>query len=124
MTQLNGKPLPIGGFTGGAMSQMLHDVAGVSPKEVVVMNDQEVVIELEEETPIMKVSKAIHGLFHGGGHYISVDSLVAKKDLITDIVRECEVGWERQRVGVRTLQDKRRPTRTSSADDGNFGKDK
>ena len=37
LTQLNGRPLPIGGFTGRAMSQMLHEVAGVIPKEVVVM---------------------------------------------------------------------------------------
>ena len=32
VTQSNGKPLPIGGFTGRAMSQMLHEVAGVVPK--------------------------------------------------------------------------------------------
>ena len=50
MTQSNGKPLPIGGFTGRAVSQRLHEVAGVISKEVVVMNDQEVVMELEEET--------------------------------------------------------------------------
>ena len=31
VTQLNGRPLPIGGFTGWAMSQMLHEVAGVTP---------------------------------------------------------------------------------------------
>ena len=30
-------------------------------KEVVVMNDQEVVMEFEEETSIMAVSKVIHG---------------------------------------------------------------
>ena len=76
---------------------MLHKVAGVTPKEVVVMNDQEVVMELEEETSIMEVLKAIHGLFHWGGQSISVDSLVTKKDLIANIVRECEVGQERHR---------------------------
>ena len=53
VTQLNGKPLPIGGFTGRAMSQMLHEVAGVVPKEIVIMNDQEVVMELEEETSMI-----------------------------------------------------------------------
>ena len=79
------------------MSQMFHEVAGVIPKEVVVMNDQEVVIKLKEETSIMEVLKAIHGLFHWGGQSISVDSLVAKKDLIADIVREHDVGWVRQR---------------------------
>ena len=79
------------------MSQMSHEVAGVIPKEVVVMNDQGVVMEFKVETSIMEVSKAIYGLFHWGGQSISVDSLVAKKDLKADIVRECEVGQERQR---------------------------
>ena len=49
VTQSNGKPLPIGGFTGRAMLQMLHEVTGVVPKEVVIKNDQEIVMELEEE---------------------------------------------------------------------------
>ena len=55
------------------------------------------VMEFEEKTSIMEVSKVIHGLFHLGVPSISVDSLVTKKDLIADIVRECKVGWERQR---------------------------
>ena len=42
VTQSNGKPLPIGVFTRWSMSPKLHEVAGVIPKEVVVMNDQEV----------------------------------------------------------------------------------
>ena len=75
----NGKPLPISGFTGRAMAQMMHEIAGVVPKEMVVMSDQEVVIELEEEVTMMEVSKAIHGLFHWGGQSITIDSLVAKK---------------------------------------------
>ena len=97
VTQLNGKPLPIGGFTRRTMSQMLHKVARVIPREVVVMNDQEIVMKLEKETSIMEDSRSIHGLFHWAGQSISVDSLVAKKDLIAKIVRECEVGQERQR---------------------------
>ena len=74
-------PTP-GWFTGKAMSQMLHEVAGVVPKEVVIMNDQELVMEF---------SRAIHGLFHWVGQSISVNSLVAKKDLVTEIVRECKM---------------------------------
>ena len=88
------------------------------------MNDQEVVMELEEETSIMEVSRAIHGLFHWGGQSISVDSLMAKKDLIAKIVRECEVGWEKQRVRARTLQDEGGPTGTSTTDDGDTRKGK
>ena len=48
------------------MSQILHEIAGVVPKEVMVMNDQEVVMEFEEDTPVIEVSKAINGLFHWG----------------------------------------------------------
>ena len=48
------------------MSQMLHEIAGVVPKEVMVMNGQEVVMEFEEDTPMIEVSKELHGLFHRG----------------------------------------------------------
>ena len=97
VTQSNDKPLHIGGFTGRAMSQMLHEVARVVPNEVMTMNDQEVVMEFEEETSMMEVSRVIHGWFHWGGQSLSVDSLVAEKDLVTEIVRECEVSQEKQR---------------------------
>ena len=43
------------------------------------MNDQEVVMELEEETSMIEVSRVIHRLFHWGGQSISVDCLVAKR---------------------------------------------
>ena len=56
VTQANGKPLPIGGFTNRAMAQMLYAIAGVTPRDVVIITDQGVVIELEMETPIMEVS--------------------------------------------------------------------
>ena len=97
VTQSNGKPLSIGGFTGRAMSHIVHEVAGVVRKEVMIMNDQEVVMELEEETSMMEVSRVTHGLLHWGGQSVSVDSLMAKKDLVTEIVRECEVSQEQQR---------------------------
>ena len=58
--------LPVGGFTGQAMSQVLLEIAGVVPKEVLVMNDQEVVMEFEEGTPMIEVSQAVHGSFYWG----------------------------------------------------------
>ena len=63
VTQASGKPLPVGGFTGRAMTQMLYEIAGVTPREVVILTDQEVVVELEMETPIMEVSRAVPGLY-------------------------------------------------------------
>ena len=87
VTQANGKPLPVGGFTGRAMAQMLYEIDRVTPRDVVVLTDQEVVIKLGMETPIMEVWRAVHGLYQWAGQSISVDSLVASKDLIKEIVR-------------------------------------
>ena len=67
---------------------MLHEIAGVIPKEVVIVTDQEVVMTLEEEASMMEVSRAVHRLYHWGGQSITVDCLVARKVLMTEIVRE------------------------------------
>ena len=61
------------------MAQMLHEIAGVVPKEVIILTAQEVVVELEEEASTMEVSRVVHGLFHWGRQSIAVDSLVSKK---------------------------------------------
>ena len=45
-------------------------------------------MELDEEMSLMDVSRAIHGMFHWGGHSVSIDRLVAKRDLVTEIVKE------------------------------------
>ena len=47
--QANGRPLPKGGFTGRAMAQMLYEIAGVTLREVVILTDQQMVVELEME---------------------------------------------------------------------------
>ena len=97
VTQANGKPLPIGGFTGRMMAQMLYDIAGVTLRDVVVLTDQEVVVDLEMETPIMEVSRAVHGLYQWSGQSISVDNLVARRDSIKEIIKEQEITREKQK---------------------------
>ena len=88
MTQANGKPLPIGGYTGRVMTQMLYEITGVTPRDVVILTDQEVVIELDMETPIMEVSRAVNGLYQWAGQSITVDSIVTRRDSIKEVVKE------------------------------------
>ena len=97
VTQANGRPLPIGGFTSRAMTQMIHDITGVIPREVVILTDQEVVFEIKDQSSIIEVSKAIQGLFHWGGQSITVDSVVVTQDSITEIIKEQEVQREKQK---------------------------
>ena len=86
--QANGRLLPIGGFTSRAMIQMICDIMGVIPKKADILTDQEVVIEIEDQSSIVEVSRVIQGLFHWGGQAITVVSVVATQDSITEIIRE------------------------------------
>ena len=97
VTQANGRPLPIGGFICRAMTQMIHEITGVILREVVILTDQEVVFEIEDESSIIEVSKAVQGLFHWRGQSITVDSVVAAQDSITEIIKEQEIQREKQK---------------------------
>ena len=97
VTQANGKPLPIGGFTNRAMAKMLYEIAGVTLRDVVILTDQEVIIELEVEAPIMEVLRMLHGLYQWTGQSITVDSIVARRDSIKEIVKEWEIAREKQK---------------------------
>ena len=76
------------GFMSRAMVQMICDVMGVIPKEVEILIDQEVVVEVEDQSSIVEVSTVIQGLFHWGGQAVTVDSIVAVQDSIPGIVKE------------------------------------
>ena len=39
VTQANGRPLPIVWFTSRVMTQMIHEITGVIPREVVILTD-------------------------------------------------------------------------------------
>ena len=80
-----------------AMIQMICDITGVIPKEADILTDQEVVLEIEDQSSIVEVSRAIQGLFHWGGQAITVDSVVATQDSITKIIKEWEVQREKQK---------------------------
>ena len=88
VTQANGRPLPIWGFTSRAMTQMIHDIMGVILREVVILTDQEVVFEIEDQSSITEMSRAIQGLFHWGGQPIMVHRFVATQDSMTRMIKE------------------------------------
>ena len=97
VTQANGRLLPTGGFMSRAMIQMICDITGVIPKAADILTDQEVVLEVEDQSSIIEVSRMIQGLFHMGGQAITVDSVVATQDMITKIIKEQEVQREKQK---------------------------
>ena len=65
VTQANGRLLPIGGFMSRAMIQMICDIMGVIPKEADISTDQEVVLEIEDQSCIIEVFRQYKGYFIG-----------------------------------------------------------
>ena len=97
VTQANGRLLPTGGFASRAMIQMICDITGLIQKEADILTDQEVVLEIEDQSSIVEVSRATQGLFYWGGQAITVDIVVAIQDLITKIIKEWGVQREKQK---------------------------
>ena len=45
------------------MTQMIHDIMRVIPKEVDILTDQDVVLEIEDQSSIIEVSRVNKGCF-------------------------------------------------------------
>ena len=86
--QANGQPLPVEVFTSRAVVQMICEATGVMPKEVEILSDQEVVVEVEELPSIMDVSQGVQGLCWWGGQAIKIDGIVAVPDPLGRLVGE------------------------------------
>ena len=96
VTQANGRPLPIEGFMSRAMVQMMCDVMGVIPKR-------------GRNSGPRGRSRSRGSVLHSRGiqsntwvislvmSAVTVDSVVATQDLITEIVKEREVQREKQK---------------------------
>ena len=122
VTQASGRLLSIEGFMSRAMVQMICDVMGVIPKEVEILMDQEVIVEVENQSSTVEVSRVIQGLFHWGGQTVTVDSVVATQDSVTEIVKEWEVHREKQKeLEQEQWRLREKSMRMSTADDWDSG---
>ena len=115
VTQANGRLLPTGGFTNRAMIQMICDITTVIPKDADILTDQEVVLEIEDQSSIIEVSRVIQGLFHWGGQAITMDSIVATQD--RDYKRTGGSEGKTKGIGARTMMIKRKSTRMPATND-------
>ena len=79
-------------------------------------------IETEDQSSIVEVSRVIQGLFHWGGQAITVDSVVVTQDSITEIIREqgfkgTNSKEQTEGIGARTMMTKRKSTRMPATND-------
>ena len=118
VTQADGQPLPMKEFTSRAMVQMICDVTGLVPKEVEILTDQEVVVEVEDQSSIVEVSRGIQGLVHWGGQAVTVDSIVCSLRFDNrDCERARDTEGETKAVRTRATMIERKSTDVSTTND-------
>ena len=117
VTQANGRPLPVEGFTSRTMVQIICDVMGVIPKEVEILMDQEVVVEVEDQSFIVEVSRVIQGLFYWAGQTVTVECCGHSRLDNRDCKRMRGSEGKTKRIRARAMAIERESTRMSTADD-------
>ena len=60
VTQMDGRPLPVGMFTARAVAQHVIDLTGQNPLEVDIMNDRDAVVQMEPKNLVVHVAQALH----------------------------------------------------------------
>ena len=84
--QSSRKLLPVGSYTERLVSQVVNRVAGVQPQGVNGINEREVITELREEDPIIKVSQLIPGLMSWEGQPVNVSCVLSSKGSFLSII--------------------------------------
>ena len=96
ITQVNGKPLPLGNFTEWALGQLVYDLTGIHPVCAAKSNDYEVLIELDPIKNVIGVAQEIQKLTCWEGLNVEATYLLSSKRQLMDISREWDEGCKRQ----------------------------
>ena len=96
-TQVNGCPLPIGGFTAWAVVAMVQRHTGHHPVDVDVMSGWDAVIELEPDVRVGEV-QLLHGTHEWDGQQAEISCLLSTHHSVNNVMQECENGhaWLQQ----------------------------
>ena len=84
------KSLPVGSDTERSVMQMIERVAWVQPTSVTIVNENEVIVELKEDDPIVDVSQLIQGLASWEGQSVNVSCMISNKRSLVSISQEGE----------------------------------
>ena len=90
VTKVNGESLPYGEVSVGLVEEIFQNSVGVTPLEVLVLNDQDVLVDLEEGTAITEIAMAVHGEGRWRNQNIHVGCVIAGRKSLISIEKERE----------------------------------
>ena len=88
VTQMNGRPLPVGMFTVHAVAQCVIDLTGQNPVEVDIMNDRDAVVQMEPKNLVVHVAQALHNARIWDGQTVEITCLLSSRQSLINVVHE------------------------------------
>ena len=107
VTRVSGEPLPYGEVSVELVEEIFQNCVGVTPLEVLVLNDQDALVDLADGMAITEIAMAIHGEHQYRNQSIRVGCVIAGRENLIAIERErIETRMQREEL-VREKQELR-----------------
>ena len=88
VTQLDGKPFPVGIFTAHTIARQIMDLMGKKERiDVKVIMEQEATVQMEPESSVVPVAEALHNLHMWDGCATKIMSYVIAKICTRDSMK-------------------------------------
>ena len=90
VTKINGESLPYREVSAGLVEEIFQNSIGVSPLDVLILNDQDALVDLEEGTAVAEIAMAIHGECRWRDQSIRVGCVIVGRESLISIEKERE----------------------------------
>ena len=118
---MDGESLPYGEFSVELIKEIFQNNPGITPLEVLVLNDQDALEDLADRVSVTKIAMAIHGEGRLGDEPIQVGCLILGWASLMSMEKEREEyrlqkeDWEKKRL---ELEARERESRITVQEDG------
>ena len=96
ITKIDGESLPYGEVSVELIEEIFQYNAGITPLEVLILNDQDALVDLADGVSVTEIAMAIHGEGRLRDDPIRVGCLISGRDSLMSMEREKNIDYRRK----------------------------
>ena len=90
VTQLDGKPFPVGVLTAHIVARQILYLTGKNPNKIEVITGQGAIVQMDPESFVVPVAQALHNLHVWDGNATEITCLMSSRKHVQEIAYECK----------------------------------
>ena len=90
ITKDNGESLPFGEVNTELVEEIFQNSVGITPLDVLILNDQDALVDLSDGTPIIEIAMGVHGEGKWRDQDIRIGCVIAGRESLLTMERERE----------------------------------